>query len=155
MTNSHRVMSSKPPLGNNYNFSFGMYGNQIDKVSQNLFYIEENIFSTLTGICEDLLDSIDELKNEFVRKKEITFLVLISLILLITIISISLIFYIVRQIHKTRIQSLSLYAELNLEDVREIISSLAFFMQVIKDGSEDINKEIHHNINQTTEEDYE
>ena len=148
-------MSSKPPLGNNYNFSFGMYGDQIDKVSQNLFYIEENIFSTLTGICEDLLDSIDELKNEFVRKKEITFLVLISLILLITIISISLIFYIVRQIHKTRIQSLSLYAELNLEDVREIISSLAFFMQVIKDGSEDINKEIHHNINQTTEEDYE
>ena len=28
-------------------------------------------------------------------------------------------------------------------------------MQVIKDGSEDINKEIHHNVNQTTEDDYE
>ena len=56
--------------------------------------------------------------------------------------SVGLIFYVVRQIHKTRIQSLSLYSELDIEDIVVIVRDLNLFMRIIKEDSDVLTRRV-------------
>ncbi|CDW81959.1 pas domain s-box family protein [Stylonychia lemnae] len=138
-----------------YNFTYGELGNEIDQTTKDLYYIHENIFNVLIEKCEQITDNIQNLKDDYTDKSQISFLVMISSILILSMISISLIFYFVRQIHKTRIQSLSLYAELNIDDIQMIITDLSIFMKIIKNSSDDLSKKINQNPNITSEEECE
>eukprot|EP00347_Sterkiella_histriomuscorum_P009838 403339681 len=124
------------------------------KINMNLA-LNRNVFLSLIQRCEGIQVDIENLKDTFINSNQISFVVVISSIMALSVVSIALIFYFVKQIHKTRIQSLSLYSELNIDDIGEVIADLAVFKKIIKDNSDDLNRKIYQRKDDSSEDDCE
>jgi hypothetical protein len=103
--------------GKVYAFKFGPLGNEIDETTKGLYYIHENLFDSFTGVSDRMMSALEDHMHSYLLGNEYTSVILVSSVFTLTLICTILIFQFVRKTEMARIESLSLYSEVYLDDV--------------------------------------
>lgn len=121
--------------GRNYSFRYGKMGNEIDETTKGLYYLHENVYDGFTRVADGMMEALEREMEEYLKESETVSLVLISSVLCLTLVSTILIFHFVRKIEVARIESLSLYSEVYLDDINQVIEEIVAFVQIFKDDT--------------------
>lgn len=95
--------------------------------------METNIYPNFIDATEQVRVELNQYSCNYINQAKTLFVGLLSSVFALVLISMALIIKQLKEIKKTRIQSLSLYSQLKIKDVKLIVVQITQFLTLIQE----------------------